>query len=172
MFRLITQLLNDGDHEFRSQQNSFTLNIFPTRCLGQILYFLLYPSSGTAGIMPRPFPIRVHRHGPPRGSTWRPIPKARLRSYTRSPSGSDSMSPMGHPMEGPTARMDRLWVIRSMSQPSPYVSLLYDTLNPTGPSHPMNRVKSTHDLGHPVEWVAPWVRSAPTKTLDLLDLTM
>ncbi|KAL5563934.1 hypothetical protein UlMin_033681 [Ulmus minor] len=27
--------------------------------LGQILYFLLYPSSGTADIMPRPFPTRV-----------------------------------------------------------------------------------------------------------------
>ena len=36
-------------------------------CLGQISYFLFYPSSGTAGSMPRPFPIRVHRHGPSRG---------------------------------------------------------------------------------------------------------
>ena len=30
-------------------------------------YFLFYPSSGTAGIMPQPFPIRVRRHGPARG---------------------------------------------------------------------------------------------------------
>ena len=35
-----------------------------------------------------------------------------------------------------------------------------------------SRVKSTHELGHLIEWVAPWVRSVPTKTLDLLDLTM
>ena len=38
-----------------------------TNCLGQILYFLFYPSSGTAGSMPQPFPIRVRRHGPPCG---------------------------------------------------------------------------------------------------------
>ena len=38
-----------------------------TNCLGQISYFLFYPSSGTAGSMPQLFPIRVRRHGPPRG---------------------------------------------------------------------------------------------------------
>jgi len=31
------------------------------------LYFLFYPSSGTTGSMPRLFPVRVLRHGPPRG---------------------------------------------------------------------------------------------------------
>ena len=35
--------------------------------MGQISYFLFYPSSGTAGSMPQPFSIRVRRHGPPRG---------------------------------------------------------------------------------------------------------
>ncbi|KAL5573787.1 hypothetical protein UlMin_023384 [Ulmus minor] len=45
------------------QRSLSSLNL----CLGQIPYFLFYPSSGTAGSMPQPFPIRVHRHGPPRG---------------------------------------------------------------------------------------------------------
>ena len=36
-------------------------------CLGQILYFLFYPSSETTGIMPHHFPTRVHRRGPPYG---------------------------------------------------------------------------------------------------------
>ena len=64
-----------------------------------------------------------------------------------------------------------------MSQPSPHVSPLHDTLSPTGLSHPMSRVKSngtghtlrvksTHRLGHLTEWVAPWVRSVPMESLD------
>ena len=35
--------------------------------MGQISYFLLYPSSRTVGIMPRPFLIRIRRHGTLRG---------------------------------------------------------------------------------------------------------
>ena len=65
-----------------------------------------------------------------------------------------------------------------MSQSSPQVSPLYGTLSPTGPSHPISRVTpydashtlrgdSTHELGHPTEWVSPWVRSVPVKSLDL-----
>ena len=64
-----------------------------------------------------------------------------------------------------------------MSQPNPQISPLYGTLSPTGPSHPTSRVtsngtghtlwvKSTHGLGHPTEWVAPWVRSVPMESLD------
>ena len=64
-----------------------------------------------------------------------------------------------------------------MSQPNPWVSLLYSTLNPMGLSHPMSRVTSNstghtlrveldHELEHPVEWVALWVRSVPMESLD------
>ena len=35
--------------------------------LAQIFYFLFYPSSGTAGIMPRNFSTRVRHHGQPHG---------------------------------------------------------------------------------------------------------
>ena len=46
-----------------------------------------------------------------------------------------------------------------------------------GPSHPMSQVrpydadhtlwvKLTHELGHPTEWFAPWVRSVPMEFLD------
>ncbi len=87
------------------------------------------------------------------------------------------MSPMAHLMEGPTARMDRLRVIHLTSQPNPQISLLYCTLSPTGPSHLTSRVTSngtghtlrvelTHELGHPTEWVALWVRSVPMESLD------
>src|SRR5690606_36510343 len=61
-------------------------------------------------------------------------------------------------------------------QPNLRISLLYGTLSPTGPSHPMSqvtsngtghtlRVESTRGLGHPIEWVAPWVRSVPMESL-------
>ena len=64
-----------------------------------------------------------------------------------------------------------------MCQPSPQISPLYGTLNPTGPSHPTSqvtsndtghtlRVESAHRLGHPTEWVTLWVRSVPMETLD------
>ena len=70
-----------------------------------------------------------------------------------------------------------------MSQPSPWVSPFYATLIPIDPSYPTSwitpygmghtlRVKLAHKLGHPIEWVTPWVQSVPTKTLDFLDLTM
>ena len=50
-------------------------------------------------------------------------------------------------------------------------------LSPTCPSNHMSRVtpnvtghtlrvESTHGLGHPIEWVAPWVRSIPMESLD------
>ena len=64
-----------------------------------------------------------------------------------------------------------------MNQPSLQVSPLYGKLSPTGLSHPTSRVtsndtghtlrvESTHGLGHPTEWVAPWVRSIPIESLD------
>ena len=96
------------------------------RCLGQIPYFLFYPSSGTAGNMPQPFPIRVC-----------------LRSYFNSPSDPDSTSAVAHLMEGLTARMDHLRVIHFTSQPNPQISPLYGTLSPTGPSHLTSRVTPT-----------------------------
>ena len=57
------------------------------------------------------------------------------------------------------------------------VSPFYGTLSPTSPSHPKSRVipygaghtlwvESAHELGHPIEWVAPWVRLVPIKSLD------
>ena len=106
--------------------------------------------------MPQLFLIRVRRHGP---------------------SGSDSTSTVTHLMEGPTARMDHLRVIHLTSQPNPYISPLYGTLSPTGPSHLTSqvtsngaghdlRVESTHGLGHPTEWVTPWVRSVLMESLD------
>ena len=66
-----------------------------------------------------------------------------------------------------------------MNQPNPQINPLYGTLSPMGPSHPMSQVTSngtghtlrfelTHGLGHPTEWVAPWVRSVPIETLDTL----
>ena len=87
------------------------------------------------------------------------------------------MSAVAHLMGGPIARMDRLQVIHPMGQPSLRVSPLYDTLNPTSPSHPMSRVipygadhtprvEPIHKLGHPTEWVAPWVRPVPIESLD------
>ena len=70
-----------------------------------------------------------------------------------------------------------------MSQPNPQVSPLYGALSPMGPSHPTSwvtpnitghilRVKLTHGLWHPAEWVAPWVWLVPMESLTLLDLTM
>ena len=84
------------------------------------------------------------------------------------------MSVVAHLMEGPTARMDRLRVIHLKIQPNP----LYGTLSPTGPSHPTSRVTSndtchtlrvelTRGLGHPIEWVTPWVWSVPKESLGI-----
>ena len=58
----------------------------------------------------------------------------------------------------------------SMVQP------FYDTLCPIGLGRPTNRVtpydlshtvrfESAHKMGHPIMWVAPWVRSVPTRLL-------
>ena len=96
--------------------------------------------------------------------------------------GLDSISSMAHLMEDPITKLDHLWVTHSMSQSRPWVSPFYCTLSPPGPSHPMSRItpygmghtlqfKSAHKLGHPIEWVAPWARAVPTKTIDFLDLT-
>ena len=87
------------------------------------------------------------------------------------------MSAVAYLMGGPIARIDRLRVIHYTGQPNLWISPLYGTLSPTGPSHPMSRVtsngtghtlrvESTRGLGHPTEWVAPWVRSAPMESLD------
>ena len=78
------------------------------------------------------------------------------------------MSAVAHLMGGPTTRMDRLRVIHPTGQPNLQISPLYGTLSPTGPSHPTSRVtsygmghtlrvESARGLGHPAEWVAPWV---------------
>ena len=104
------------------------------------------------------FAITAHRVG----STWWPVPRACPDSTLNSPRGLDSMSAVAYLMEGPIVRMDHLWVIHSMSQSNPQVSLLYGTLSPTGPSHPTSwitsngtghtlRVELTHGLGHPTD---------------------
>ena len=54
-------------------------------CLGQISYFLFYPFSGTAGSMPRPSPVRVRRHGPPRGFNVTTRSKGLPRFYFEQP---------------------------------------------------------------------------------------
>ena len=38
-------------------------------------------------------------------------------------------------------------------------------VTPNGAGHTL-RVESTHGLGHPTEWVAPWVWSVPIEFLD------
>ena len=38
-------------------------------------------------------------------------------------------------------------------------------VTPCGVGHTL-RVKPTHELGHPIEQVAPWVQSVPIKSLD------
>ena len=88
-----------------------------------------------------------------------------------------TLSPVAHLMEGPTAKMDRLRVIHPTGQSNPQIGPLYGTLSPTGPSYPTSqvtsngmghtlRVESTCGLGHPTEWVAPWVQSVPMESLD------
>ena len=104
-------------------------------------------------------------------SMWWPVPKARLRSYTRSPSGRT---------------LYLMWPISWKAQPLGWtayesftlrISPLYGTLSPMGPGHPTSRVTSnstghtlrfklTHGLEHPIEWVVPWVRSVPMESLD------
>ena len=145
--------------------------------MGQILYFLFYPSSGTAGCMPRPCPVRVRRHGPPRGFNVTTRSKGLPRSTSNSPSGLDSTSAVAYLMEGPTTRMDCSRAIHPTGQPNPHISPLYGTLGPTGPIHPTSwvtsngtghtlRIESTRGLGQPIEWVAPWVRPVPMKSLN------
>ena len=127
--------------------------------------------------MPRPIPIRVHHYGPSRGFNVMTRSKGLPRFHFEQPKRLDSMFAVAHLMEGPTARMDRLRVIHYTGQPNLRISPLYGTLSPTGPSHPTRRVtfngtghtlrvESTRGLGHPTEWVAPWVRSVPIESLD------
>ena len=61
------QMISNDPLELLSKISTPKLREWGTNCLGQISYFLFYPSSGTAGSMPRPSPIRVRRHGPSRG---------------------------------------------------------------------------------------------------------
>ena len=61
------QKISNDRLELLSKIRTPKLREWGTNCLGQISYFLFYPSSGTAGSVPRPIPIRVRRHGPPRG---------------------------------------------------------------------------------------------------------
>ena len=48
----------DGSSKAKSELN---------QCLGQISYFLFYPSKGTSDTLPCHFTIRVHYHNPSRG---------------------------------------------------------------------------------------------------------
>ena len=99
----------DDRIELLSKIRTPKLREWGTNYLGQILYFLFYPSSGTAGSMPQPVPIRVCRRGPLRGFNMTTRSKGPVPSSTsNSPSGSDSTSAVAHLMEGPTARMDCL----------------------------------------------------------------
>ena len=61
------QMISNDRLELLSKIRTPKLREWGTNCLGQIPYFLFYPSSGTAGSMPQPFLIRVRCHGPPRG---------------------------------------------------------------------------------------------------------
>ena len=151
--------------------------------MSQILYFLFYSSSRTVGNLPRHFTIRVHHHGPSRGfnETTRSLgPPWVLR---QNPMRLRSNITYGPSHGRPNRRMDHLRVIHLTNQPNPQISPLYGTLSPTGSSHPTScvtsngtghtlRVESTHELGHPTEWVAPWVRSVPMESLDTPSLTL
>ena len=75
-----------------------------TNCLGQIFYFLFYPSSGTASSMPQPFPVRVCHHGPPRGFNM----TTRSKGLPQVPLQQTKQLTMAHLMEGLTVRMDHL----------------------------------------------------------------
>ena len=61
------QMISNDRLELLSKIRTPKLREWETNCLGQIPYFLFYPSSGTAGSMPQTFPIRVRCHSPPRG---------------------------------------------------------------------------------------------------------
>ena len=50
-----------------SKISTLKLRKWGTNCLGQISYFLFYPSSAIVGNLPRHFMTKVHRHGPSRG---------------------------------------------------------------------------------------------------------
>ena len=58
------QMISNDRLELFSKIGTPKLREWGKNCLGQISYFLFYPFSGTACIMPRPFLIKVHRHGP------------------------------------------------------------------------------------------------------------
>ena len=153
--------------------------------MGQISYFLFYPSSGTAGIMPRSIPIRVRRHGPPCGFNVTTRSKGQSQVLLRQPTRLRLYVCCG-PSHGWSNRWDEPLMSHSpyeSAQPAGQPTLRYT--QPHGPessyelghtlqhgSHPTARVtpygtghtlqaESTHGSGHPTEWVAPWVRSVP-----------
>ena len=61
-----SQMISNDQLKLLSKIRTPKLREWGTNCLGQILYFLFYPSSGTAGSMPQPFSTRVRCHSPPR----------------------------------------------------------------------------------------------------------
>ena len=61
------QKISNDRLELLSKIRTPKLREWGTNCLGQISYFLFYPSSRTAGSIPRPIPIKVRHHGPSRG---------------------------------------------------------------------------------------------------------
>ena len=103
-------------------------------CLGQIPYFLFYPSSGTAGSMPRPFPVRVRRHCPPCG----------FNMMTRSKG-----LPLVPLQIAQAARiLCPLWPISWKAQPLGWTTYESFTL----------RVSPTHESAHSTIHSAPWAR--------------
>ena len=85
------------------------LNEWGTKCLGQILYFLFYLSSGTTGNFPRHLMMRVHHYGLSHGFKCGDL-------FLRHTSGPTSKIPcslflilsMAYLMEGPVAKLDHL----------------------------------------------------------------
>ena len=57
----------DDPLELLSKIGTPKLREWGTNYLGQILYFLFYPSSGAVGNLPHHFTMRFHRHGPSYG---------------------------------------------------------------------------------------------------------
>ena len=81
------QTISNDRLELLSKISTPKLREWGTNCWGQISYFPFYPSSGIAGSMPRPSPVRVRRHGPPRGfnvtTRSKGLPRFRFQQPTR-----------------------------------------------------------------------------------------
>jgi len=126
-----------------------------SECLGQISYFLFYSSSGTAGIMPQLFSVRVHRHGPSRGFNVTTRSKGLPRFHFEQPTRLRFYVCCG-PSHGRPNRYDGLLMSHSLygsAQPTDQPTLRYT--QPHGSkssyesghiqqhgSHPMGRVDS------------------------------